>query len=128
MKVAEVVEVHATALSKGDIIAAFSFFSEDAKWHQPGNNQFSGSKSGLDSIGQTLSEMMRATNRSLLNKPAAAMMVNGNLVACPVRFSAQIGDKSIEMDGIDLYEVVDGEIVQVWLFSGDQPAEDAFWN
>ena len=32
------------------------------------------------------------------------------------------------MNGNDLYEVVDGKIAQVWLFSEDQPAEDEFWK
>jgi hypothetical protein len=128
MKVKEVVEAHSLALSKGDIQTAFSFFSRDAKWHQPGNNKFSGTKSGLDSIGKMLAEMMDATKGSLVIKPTAAMMVNGNLVSCPVRFRATIGDKTIAMNGSDLYEVVDGKIVQVWLFSEDQPAEDEFWK
>jgi len=60
--------------------------------------------------------------------PTGAMMVNANLVSCPVRFSAKSGSKTVEMEGNDLYEVVDGKIVQVWLFSQDQSAEDLFWE
>ncbi len=52
MTVKEVVEAYSIALSKGDIPTAFSYFSPDAKWHQPGNNKFSGTKSGLDAIGK----------------------------------------------------------------------------
>jgi predicted ester cyclase len=59
---------------------------------------------------------------------ASAMMVNGNFVSCPVEFSAKSGSKSVEMSGNDLYEVVNGKIVQVWLFSEDQPKEDEFWG
>jgi hypothetical protein len=55
-------------------------------------------------------------------------MVNGNFVSSPVRFSAKSGDKTVEMNGNDLYEVIDGKIVQVWLFSEDQDAEDKFWG
>lgn len=32
------------------------------------------------------------------------------------------------MTGVDLFEVVDEKIVQVWLFSEDQVVEDAFWG
>ena len=128
MTAKEVVEAYSIALSKGDIPTAFSYFSPNAKWHQPGNNKFSGTQSGIEAIGKMLSEMMGATQGTLVIKPAGAMMVNGNLVSCPVRFSAQSGDKSVEMDGNDLYEVVDGKIVQVWLFSENQVAEDLFWN
>lgn len=128
MTAKEVVEAYSIALSKGDVPTAFSHFSPNAKWHQPGNNKFSGTQTGLEAIGKMLSEMMAVTQGTLVIKPAGAMMVNGNLVSCPVRFSAKSGDRSVEMDGNDLYEVVDGKIVQVWLFSEDQAAEDLFWN
>lgn len=128
MTAKEVVEAYSIALSKGDVPTAFSYFSPNAKWHQPGNNKFSGTQTGLDAIGKMLGDMMGATQGSLAIKPAGAMMVNGNFVSCPVRFSAKNGEKSVEMNGNDLFEVVDGKIVQVWLFSEDQVAEDLFWN
>ena len=128
MTAKEVVEAYSVALSKGDIPTAFSYFSPIAKWHQPGTNKFSGTKTGLDAIGKMLSDMIGATQGTLVVKPAGAMMSNGNLVSCPVRFSAKDGTKTVEMNGNDLYEVVDGKIVQVWLFSEDQPAEDEFWK
>jgi hypothetical protein len=128
MTAKEVVEAYSIALSKGDVPTAFSHFSPNAKWHQPGNNKFSGTQTGLEAIGKMLSEMMALTQGTLVIKPAGAMMVNGNFVSCPVRFSAKSGDRSVEMDGNDLYEVLEGKIVQVWLFSEDQIAEDLFWN
>ena len=78
MTAKEVVEAYSIALSKGDVPTAFSYFSPDAKWHQPGNNKFSGTKTGLDANGKMLSEMMAVTQGSLAIKPAGAMMVNGN--------------------------------------------------
>lgn len=128
MTAKEVVEAYSIALSKGDIPTAFSYFNPDAKWHQPGNNQFSGTKTGLDAIGKMLSDMMGVTQGTLVIAPTGAMMANGDLVSCPVRFSAKIGDRTIEMNGNDLYEIKDGKIVNVWLFSEDQAAEDAFWK
>jgi predicted ester cyclase len=124
----EVVEGYSSALAKGEIPKAFSFFSADVKWHQPGNNKFSGTKAGLEEIGKMLSEMMGATQGTLVIKPASAMMVNGNFVSCPIQFSAKNGSKIVDMAGNDLYEVANGKIVQVWLFSEDQPKEDEFWG
>ena len=128
MTAKEVVEAYSIALSKGDIPTAFSYFSPDAKWHQPGSHQFAGTKIGLEAIGKMLGDMMGATQGSLEINPTGALMSNGNLVSFPVRFSAKNGDKTIDMNGVDLFEVVDGKIVQVWLFSEDQAAEDEFWN
>jgi uncharacterized protein len=128
MTAKEVVEAYSVALSKGDIPTAFSYFSPNAKWRQPGNNKFSGTQSGLEAIGKMLSDMMGATQGSLVVKPTGPLMVNGNFVSSPVRFSAKSGDKTVEMNGNDLYEVIDGKIVQVWLFSEDQGVEDEFWG
>lgn len=128
MTAKEVVEAYSAALAKGDIPTAFSFFNPKAKWHQPGNNKFSGTQNGLEAIGKMLSDMMGAAQGSLVIKPTGPLMVNGNLVSSPVRFSAKSGNKTVEMNGNDLYEVTDGKIVQVWLFSEDQDVEDEFWG
>ncbi|SCY75327.1 hypothetical protein SAMN02927916_3197 [Flavobacterium anhuiense] len=128
MTAKETVEGYSTALSKGDIPGAFSYFSPNAKWHQPGRHKLAGTKTGLDAIGKMLGDMMGATQGTLVVKPTGAMMVNGNFVSFPVHFSGKIGDKTIDMKGIDLFEVVDGKIIQVWLFSEDQDREDAFWG
>ena len=113
MTTKEVVEAYSLALSNGDIPTAFSYFSPNAKWHQPGNNKFSGTQGGLEAIGKMLSDMMGATQGSLVVKPTGPLIVNGNLVSSPVRFNAKSGDKTVEMNGNDLYEVIDGKIVQV---------------
>ena len=128
MTAKEVVTGYSIALSQGDIPTAFSYFSPNAKWHQPGNHQYAGTKTGLEAIGKMLGEMMSATQGSLVIEPAGAMMVNGNLVSFPVHFSGKIGDKTVDMNGNDLFEVINGKIVQVWLFSEDQAAEDLFWD
>lgn len=128
MTAKEVVEAYSIALGKGDIPTAFSYFSTNAKWHQPGNNKFSGTQSGLEAIGKMLSDMMGVTQGSLVVKPTSPLMANGRFVSSPVRFSAKSGDKTIEMNGNDLFEVIDGKILQVWLFSEDQDIEDEFWG
>lgn len=128
MTALEVVTAYSKALSKGDIPTAFSHFSADAKWHQPGNHQFAGTKTGLDAIGKMLGDMMGATQGSLVINPRGALMVNGNLVSFATRFSGKIGNRTVDMNGVDLFEVVNEKIVQVWLFSEDQAAEDEFWG
>ena len=128
MTAIDVVTAYSLALAKGDIPVAFSHFSPDAQWHQPGNNQFSGTKIGLDAIAKMLGDMMAVTQGTLLIQPAGTMMANGNFVSFPIRFSGQNGSKTMEMNGNDLFEVIDGKITQVWLFSENQSDEDAFWG
>lgn len=124
----EIVLAYLEALGKGDIPTAFSFFSPNAQWHQPGSHQFSGVKSGIDAIGKMLGGMMEATQGTFALKPNGNLMVNGNMAALPVRFSGTIEDRKIDMTGVDLFEVQEGKVTGVWLFSEDQDLEDEFWG
>ncbi|MVT08364.1 nuclear transport factor 2 family protein [Chitinophaga tropicalis] len=128
MTVKEVVQAYAEALGKGDVPTAFSFFSPGVQWYQPGANQFSGIKHGADEIGKMLGGMMAATKGTFVLTPGGNLMVNGNIVIMPVRFSGTIEDRNINMTGVDLFEVSEGKITGVRLFSDDQEAEDAFWG
>lgn len=128
MTTKEVVAAYSVALAQGDIPTAFSHFSPSARWHQPGNHRLSGTKNGLDEIGKMLGEMMEITDGSLTVIPTGDLMSNGKFVSFPVHFTGKNGEKTIDMTGVDLFEVVDEKIVQVWLFSEDQDAEDAFWS
>ncbi len=72
--------------------------------------------------------MMEATKGSLVIKPNGNLMVNGNFVVMPVQFTGNHNDRKIDMMGIDLFEIRDEKIRNVWLFSDDQQAEDEFWG
>lgn len=128
MNASQVVGSYFEALAKGEVEKAFSLFDPQAKWSQPGSNQFSGVKSGPEEIGKMIGAMMEYCAGSLAVKPTGSLMENDGLVAVPVRFSASKGSKSMDMSGVDLVEVKDGKITHVWLFSEDQQAEDDFWG
>ena len=57
----------------------------------------------------------------------SSIMSNGNLVAANLQFSAKSNRGEIAMNGVDLMRVENGKIKEVFLFSGDQKAEDDFW-
>lgn len=128
MTAKEVVIAYGEALGKGDVPTAFSYFSENVQWHQPGNNQFSGLKKGADEIGQMIGGMMEVSKGTFALTPNGNLMVNGELVAMPLRFRGTIDDRKMDMAGIDLFKVENGKITEVWLFSDDQEAEDTFWG
>ncbi|KQW99418.1 nuclear transport factor 2 family protein [Flavobacterium sp. Root420] len=124
----QVVELYSEALGTGDIPKAFSFFSADSKWHQPGNHKFSGTNNHPGETGEMLTGMMTETKGTFVIKPTGALMANGSLVAMPVHFTGENNGRTIDMTGIDLFEVINEKITQVWLFSDDQIKEDEFWG
>jgi len=116
------------ALEQGDITTAMGLLSPDVVWLQPGANRFSGAHGGVDGVGALLGGMMEASQGSFRLAVTGPAMVNGELVAVPVRFSGEREGRSMDMSGIDLLTVLDGAITRVRLFSEDGPAEDAFWG
>jgi ketosteroid isomerase-like protein len=116
------------ALASGDIPAAMALFSPEVVWHQPGANRFSGAHHGPDEVGALLGGMMEASAGSFQLTVTGAPMVNGDLVAVPVRFTGQREGSAMDMTGIDLLTVSGGSIAAVKLFSEDGAAEDDFWG
>lgn len=125
---AQVAAAYFDALAGGDVPTAMGMFAADAVWHQPGNNRFSGEHLGLHGIGALLGGMMEASEGTFQLTVAGPSMVNGDLVAVPVRFSGERNDASMNMSGVDLITVCNGRIVDVRLFSEDVSSEDAFWG
>jgi ketosteroid isomerase-like protein len=116
------------ALAQGDFATVTGMFAEHIVWHQPGDHRFSGTRNGGASVGEMIGAMMEATAGSFKISVVGAPMVNGALVAPPVRFSAQRDGASMAMDGVDLMRFEADQIVEVSLFSEDQSAEDVFWG
>lgn len=125
---ATVAATYFDSLASGDIPSAMSLLSPDVVWHQPGANQFSGDHAGVDGVGALLGGMMGASEGSFQLAVTGNAMVNGELVAVPVRFTGARSGVSMDMAGIDLLTVREGKIIEMHLFSDDGAAEDAFWG
>lgn len=116
------------AMSAKDFATVASMFADDIVWHQPGSNRFSGTRRSAAAVNEMLGGQMGVTNGTLEIQVTGALMVNGALCALPVHFSAKRDGAEMSMDGVDVLRVEGDKIVEVWLFSTDQQAEDAFWD
>lgn len=128
MTAIETVEAYFGALAQGKVDEAFSHFHPEAKWSQPGDNQFSGIKTGPAEIGAMVGSMMEVSGGTLVIEPTGPLMQNGNFVAVPIRAIATSGDNKLDMQGVDLLEVEEGKITGVWLFTDYPEKEDQFWG
>lgn len=129
---AAVAATYFDALGRGDVPTALAQLSDAVVWHQPGANRFSGDHVGAAGVGALLGGMMEASQGSFQLAVTGPAMVNGELVAVPIRFSgrrdAGADAGSMDMAGVDLLTIRDGKIVEVHLFSEDGAAEDEFWG
>ena len=124
----DIAKSYIKAVQTGDQAVLGSLLSPQVIWHQPGNNQFSGSKHGIAEFGAMMGAMMAKSGGSFTITHAHRYLANGNLVAIEIEFAGQREGAKVDQAGIDLLRVEDGKIVEVWLFSSDPEQEDAFWG
>ncbi|RLP76826.1 nuclear transport factor 2 family protein [Mycetocola tolaasinivorans] len=116
------------ALATGDMAGLAAALHPSAVWHQPGTNPLSGDHVGPDAILALLGGFMERSQGSFALR-TESRMVNGDTVATAVSFSAQRpGRTDLTMGGIDIFRIADDRVAEIWLFSADQDAEDAFWQ
>ncbi|KJL21350.1 SnoaL-like domain protein [Microbacterium oxydans] len=138
MSAIDVVGQYGAAMAAGDMEALSATFHPDAVWHQPGANQLSGDHVGPDAIIAHLGRFMQLSGGTFVLETDLATE-SGALVSATVRFRAQRqarddGDQHVldqhvlDQHGVDVFRVADDRIVEVWLMSEDQDAEDRFWG
>lgn len=116
------------ALSAKDFATVAGMFADDVVWHQPGVNQFSGTRRGGEAVGEMLGGMMSFSQGTFEISLTGPLMANGSLVAAPIRFSGMRHGATVDQNGVDLLRVEGDRIAEVWLFSSDPVEEDAFWG
>lgn len=116
------------ALESGDFATVAATFADDIVWHQPGANRFSGEHHGSVAVGEMIGGMMTVSEGTFTLQRNAPLMVNGSIVAVPVRWTAKRSDAEMDGVGVDLMRVADGKVAEVWLFTADPAEEDAFWG
>ena len=116
------------AIQKGDFDKVGRILDKKVVWHQPGFNQFSGTHKGRDAVFKMLGGMTEASQGTFAIDKVNGLMPNGDKVAAPIHFSGKRDGRSMSMDGVDVLRFKHGKVVEVWLYSGDQAAEDAFWG
>lgn len=119
---------YADAMTAKDFATVTSLFADDVVWHQPGHHRLSGTYRGRAAVIEAIGAQMAATEGTLDIAITGEPMINDVLAAFPVHFSAKRDGAQMSMDGVDVLRVEGGKIAEVWLFSADQQAEDAFWN
>ncbi|HEX8868301.1 MAG TPA: nuclear transport factor 2 family protein [Lentzea sp.] len=116
------------AIESGDFATVAAQFADDIIWHQPGANRFSGTHRGSSAVGEMIGGMMSISEGTFSLRRNAPLMLNGDIVAAPVAWTARRSGASMDGVGVDVMRVVDGKVVEVWLYTADQPEEDAFWG
>ena len=124
----DIAKSYIKAVQTNDQATLGALLSPQVVWHQPGKNQFSGTKNGIAEFGAMMGGMMEKSGGTFAITHAHRYLANGDLVAIEIEFSGQREGAKVDQPGIDLLLIADGKIVEVWLFSSNPEQEDAFWG
>jgi|TARA_B110001469_G_scaffold123308_1_gene135141 ketosteroid isomerase-like protein len=124
----DLIKTYYKAVQAVDLAQLGALVATDVVWHQPGENQFSGTHTGAESVFAMLGGMIEASGGTFKIDQVKEVMANGAEVAATITFSGQRNSSAMAMSGVDVFTVNNGKITEVWLYSSDQAAEDEFWG
>jgi ketosteroid isomerase-like protein len=124
---ADLLAAHLEALSRGDIVTAMSFYSDDVVFHYPGRNPLSGDYFGKEQVLALLGRVMQLTNGSF-RPEVHDILASDDHVAALVTVRA-VGDGTpVEWTSVDLFHIREGRLSEHWVHEVDQEVVDLFWS
>lgn len=115
------------ALATGDFDTVMSHLSVDVAAHVPGNSPVAGDYLGKEAVGGYVATLADLSGGTLRFEPHA-VMVTGRHAASLVRDLAERQGKTLDMNNVHVWHVVDGTLTEIWIYPGDQYAWDEFWS
>ena len=105
MSYSEIIATYFKAIQTGDLAKLGALVAADVIWHQPGDNQFSGTHTGAEAVFAMIGSMMEASAGTFKIDLVKDIMVNGAEVAATIDFSGQRNGTEMALGGVDVFTV-----------------------
>jgi hypothetical protein len=114
------------AFVKGDIAALTATIADDAVWHAPGNNPYSGTFIGKE---ETMTRMGRLAQEGVsISFDIHDVVGNDEHVVAMVDATVTKGSSSCHGRQVQVFHVREGKLTEFWGYNEDQAAVDAVLN
>jgi ketosteroid isomerase-like protein len=121
----DVMQRYVAAVRRGDRDAAFALFGDDIVGHVPGRSALAGERRGREAVaGYINAAVARAEGK--VEVEVIDGLVGDEHFALLVRERLGVEGDELDMRRANVYRVRGEEIVEVWIFEGDQYAVDAY--
>jgi ketosteroid isomerase-like protein len=115
------------AFSAGDMETLTGLFAEDAVWHASGHTELSGTKQGRDAIFGYFAELFSRSDGTV--KVTVDDVIAGeNHTVVLDHIHAERGGNVLDENGVNVFRIQDGLVVEVTQFSVDTERNGAFWS
>ncbi len=115
------------AFAEGDMAALTELFDQDATWHVPGESPISGDHIGRDAIFGFFGQLATLSGGTFKNDPHDLLANDEHGVGLSNVTGSREG-KELNIKEIEVYNLKDGKVIEVWTFTDDQQASDEFWS
>ncbi len=120
----EATRIALEAFMKGDRESLGSMIAEDAVWHIPGNNRFSGDRRGRDAIMGRFQEMAEAGFRPTIDEIHDIVGGDEHVVAL-VTLALETSEGTTRSRSVQVYHVAGGQATEFWAYNEHQDEIDA---
>lgn len=125
MSATDVMETYVAAARRGDFDAAFAHFADDIVFRIPGRSAFAGEHRGREAAMAYIDHARALSREHEVSVEVVDALVSADRFALVVLERFHTGGEVVEIPRCNVYRVEGSEIVEIWIFEGDQYAADA---
>jgi ketosteroid isomerase-like protein len=118
---------YAAALQAGRAAEALPFYADDLVLHMPGRGPHAGTFRGQHAVLDYYTKVFQATDGQFEVLGVDDILASDDRAATLVRWRLRRGDRTLEIDRVVVYRIVDERIVEMWVRDWDQYAYDEFF-
>ncbi|MFI0373301.1 nuclear transport factor 2 family protein [Actinomadura sp. 1N219] len=109
----DVIRSFYTARSNGDTQTLRELLAPDVRWHEPGDEDYSGTHQGRETVITLLDDLQRVTNGTFALEPTGFLTTHEHVVA-KIRWSARRGETRVSGNEIAIYRITASKIAEAW--------------
>jgi ketosteroid isomerase-like protein len=116
----DLIRRYLAAMRSGDRESAYGFYAEDIVFHVPGRSLFAGTHHGRDAAVRYIEAAVARSHAGEVEVELVDMLVSEQRVALIVRERFTREQGAVEIRRANVYRIRGNEIVEVWIFEGNQ--------
>lgn len=114
------------AFSKGDVVAAQSYWAEDIIWYFPGRSGLAGVFRGKEGV---LKHLIKPSKSGVdMKLTPRAFFGDDQYGAVLYEITSTLNGKALTETRVMVCKIVDEKVVETRIYPGDQYALDDFWS
>lgn len=115
------------AFNERDFEPGSKLFADDVILHYPGKNRIAGDHIGKSGLLDFWNKQIDLTGGSFKGEIVSVLQGEGNLVLV-MKISTEVDNKTYSWRRINHYHVVEGRVVEGWIYEGDQYTADLVFS